>query len=83
LAKDIDTEDSFGNALLLNVTGMLKAAINYGALEFGLQKHVFETRGVHTNEGCGFAGAVHLLLCGALVVLIVTIHQFDILVIVR
>lgn len=77
MAKDIDTEDSFGNALLLNVTGMLKTAIHYRALKFGLQKHVFETRGVHANEGRGFAGTVYLLLSGALVVLIVTINQFD------
>ena len=58
LAEDVHTHYCLWDALLLNIAGMLKAAINDRLLKFGAQNHVLERGGVHTNIVSGWlAGA--------------------------
>jgi hypothetical protein len=53
LAKDIDSHDCLGDALLLDIRRMLEAAIDDRLLKLGAQNHILEGSGVHTNVVCG------------------------------
>jgi len=44
LAKSIDSQHSFRDALLLHIGGVFKTAIGDGLLQFWLKEHILETR---------------------------------------
>lgn len=56
LAEHINTHNSLGDALLLDVTGMLESTIDDGLLKLGSQNHVLEGCGMDTDVISGGLG---------------------------
>jgi hypothetical protein len=62
LAKHINSENSFRNALLLHIGRMLETTVDNGLLDLRLEEHVLEGGGVHSDECCGLGSTSGLFL---------------------
>jgi hypothetical protein len=61
LAEYIDSENSLGNTLLLDIGRVLKTTVLNCALQLGLEEHVLEGGCVDSNKSSGFGATVSLL----------------------
>lgn len=56
LAQNVNAKNSFGDTLLLHIRRVFEAAIGDGLLQFWLQQHVLEGRGMHAHVLSRFGG---------------------------